>query len=373
MEKDIWLIREKPNEARDNGYHFFKYMRNNHPQIQTFFVISKNAPDYSKVESFGNIIETNSFQHVLLYLACRYSISSQAYGAYPFKMDMKQIKMSSRFCNKNQKVIFLQHGITKDSLSHSAFDEDKCNIDYFVTSTEQEYQFIKERHGYNEKNIGCTGLCRFDNLFKAKGTEENIILIMPTWRTWLGSSDPNMVVTEAEKQQFASSDFYNRYVKLLTDPTLKEILGKYDFKIVFYLHYQIQKYTELFVPLCDERVIIAGKKAYDVQDLLMKSKIMITDYSSVFFDFAYMKKPLIYYQFDENRFFSNHYQKGYFSYYDDGFGVVCHGHNEVVSELQGIFENGCQLTDKYLKRIEGCFKYTDAGNCQRTYEAILKL
>ena len=27
---------------------------------------------------------------------------------------------------------------------------------------------------------------------------------------------------------------------------------------------------------------------------------MVTDYSSVFFDFAYMKKPIVFYQFDEN-------------------------------------------------------------------------
>ena len=41
---------------------------------------------------------------------------------------------------------------------------------------------------------------------------------------------------------------------------------------------------------------------------------MITDYSSVFFDFSYMRKPVIFYQFDEKKFRKAQYAEGYFSY-----------------------------------------------------------
>lgn len=29
---DIWLIAERGDEARDNGYAFYKYMKENHPE-----------------------------------------------------------------------------------------------------------------------------------------------------------------------------------------------------------------------------------------------------------------------------------------------------------------------------------------------------
>ena len=44
------------------------------------------------------------------------------------------------------------------------------------------------------------------------------------------------------------------------------------------------------------------------------------DYSSIAFDFAYMKKPLIYYQFDQDKYYTNHFAKGYFDCERDGFG-----------------------------------------------------
>ena len=63
-------------------------------------------------------------------------------------------------------------------------------------------------------------------------------------------------------------------------------------------------------------------KNYDVQDLLKRSKILITDYSSVFYDFAYMKKEVIYYQFDYNDFFKKHYEIGNFNFEKNGFGPI---------------------------------------------------
>ena len=61
----------------------------------------------------------------------------------------------------------------------------------------------------------------------------------------------------------------------------------------------------------------------DIQNLLKDSALMITDYSSVFMDFAYMEKPEIYFQFDEDQFRSTHYAKGYFDYKKDEIIGLC--------------------------------------------------
>ena len=42
--KDLWIVSERGIDARDNGYHFFKYLRNAHPEINSVYIISKDSP-----------------------------------------------------------------------------------------------------------------------------------------------------------------------------------------------------------------------------------------------------------------------------------------------------------------------------------------
>ena len=98
-------------------------------------------------------------------------------------------------------------------------------------------------------------------------------------------------------------------------------------------------------------------------------------YSSVFFDFAFLKKPIVYSQFDKEQFFSGEhsYTKGYFSYEDNGFGPVCYDLDTTVEEMIKVIENDCANTEKYISRIEEFYEYFDENSCQRVYEAIRKL
>ena len=120
-----------------------------------------------------------------------------------------------------------------------------------------------------------------------------------------------------------------------------------------------------------ERIILSNMKDYDVQDLLKRSRVLVTDYSSVFYDFAYMKKEVIYYQFDYEEFYGKHYGKGNFDFVDNGFGPVCKEENEVVENIIKICENG--IEDKYLERINEYFTLDKNNNCERIYNEIIKL
>ena len=70
-------------------------------------------------------------------------------------------------------------------------------------------------------------------------------------------------------------------------------------------------------PIFSDRIIIADMK-YDVQQLLKESLLLITDYSSVFFDMMYMNKPVNFYQFDEKQYRKSHYKEGYLNYQNVG-------------------------------------------------------
>jgi CDP-glycerol glycerophosphotransferase (TagB/SpsB family) len=186
---------------------------------------------------------------------------------------------------------------------------------------------------------------------------------MPTWRKYLkGFSET----------EFKSSEYYQRFTSLLCNKSLHCLLDQYDYDLVFYPHYEIQRYIHLFSSN-HPRVVIAGFANYDVQELLLESSLLLTDYSSVFFDFAYMKKPVIYYQFDYDTFRRRHYNEGYFDYYTMGFGDVKTTEDELLSAIRNVLEAGCVMDEKYKRISDDFFKLNDTHNCERIYHCILDL
>lgn len=368
--KRIWLVAEKPSEARDNGAAFFRWVRQTHPEINCFYVIEKAGVDLEAVRPLGNVIYRNSLKHLWYYLAAENSISSQMAGAYPFEVNSRYLKTIKALKNPEQKCIFLQHGITCRAINIRSLFYSSGVHDLVVTSAEAERQFMIEYYSYPPENVANVGFCRFDRLKKRSG--EKTVLIMPTWRAWLSSAEKE-TLSDREIAQFESSEFFKRYSMLLKDPLLLDMLERYGYKLVFYPHYRLQPFIASFSPCASENVIIAERERYDVQQLLLSSRLLITDYSSVFFDFAYMEKPELFCQFDAERFRDEHYQEGYFSYERDAFGPICRSESELLEQMERYLKNGCVPERKYLDRVDSFFTYRDENNCERTYEAILRL
>ena len=80
VHRNIWLICERENEARDNGYWFFKYMCENHPEIESVYAINTKGTDFNKVRTIGKTIQFGSLKHWIYYFSAKYNISSQKEG-----------------------------------------------------------------------------------------------------------------------------------------------------------------------------------------------------------------------------------------------------------------------------------------------------
>ena len=102
--------------------------------------------------------------------------------------------------------------------------------------------------------------------------------------------------------------------------------------------------------------------------------MLITDFSSLAFDFGYMKKHVIYYQYDEDQYFKSHYIKGYFDYRNDGFGPVYKELKDVVNYVDSCFKHGGELMKrKYLCNVSRFFPVYDNNNCERIFDVIRKM
>ena len=352
-EKDIWLLSERGKEARDNAYFFFVWLKEHHPEIKAKYIVSKESKDYHKFDQWPqDRVEYDSMKHLISLWQAKYLISTHICGytterAFFTKFDRKYNLF------RNRKRVFLQHGIIKDYLKGLVYGRNR--LDLFITGSRMEYEYIKQHYGYPEGIVQYTGLCRYDNLNEFQTKKQ--LLIMPTYRSYIN------------RDRFEESTYYQTYKALLCSQEIHDILDKYGYQAVFYPHYAFQSKIQLFKNLSlPDRVVIADM-SYDVQTLLKESEVLLTDFSSVFFDMMYMHKPILFYQFDEEEYRSRHYQEGYLRYRD--VGPVVRTLPEVIEQTKAILTHPNNL-EQYIAYYDQTFAMRDNNNCQRVYEEILK-
>ena len=78
-----WLISERGNDARDNSYWLFKYIRKNHPEIDIRYIIDKKSVDYKKIKELGECIEFGSKDHYIMLISSGVLISTHIMGYTP--------------------------------------------------------------------------------------------------------------------------------------------------------------------------------------------------------------------------------------------------------------------------------------------------
>ena len=186
---------------------------------------------------------------------------------------------------------------------------------------------------------------------------------MPTWRNWLGE-EKNSVF---EIKDFEETSYFQNWNKLLNDLSFIDYIEQNNIKVYFYPHANMQRFIESFSS-SSNNIELVGVKS-DIQSYFKKCSLMITDYSSVAFDFAYLDKPVIYYQFDLNEYRNRQYHEGYFNYECDGFGPVVREFSNLVRQIKCLLEQ--KDTKKYHERSKHFFKYHDSKNSVRLYNALI--
>ena len=367
--KKIWLISDRVNLAGDNGEAFYLYMlQRNEPDIEMYFVINEDSIDYDRMKQLGNVVVQNSKKHLLLHFIADYVISSQAneYVINPFFHDGTTDMF--RDLLYKPKFVFLQHGVIKDDLS-DWLNRYKKDMTGFVTAAVPEYKSILEYdYYYTDKEVWLTGLPRHDRLYN---DEKKYITIMPTWRKYLSTSHPDNPEVTLVKDGFEESEFFKFYNNLINNEKLIEVAKKAGYTICFMPHPNIMNNLDVFEhnPFVK---FFGTEKPY--REIYAQSNLVITDYSSSVMDFAYLRKPIVYCQFDKEEFFSGDhvYVKGYFEYERDGFGEVTYDLDTLVDTIIDYINNDCKLKNIYKERMDKFFAYKDKKNCERLFNRLME-
>lgn len=362
-----WVLMDRDDTADDNAEHLYRYLKMIKKANNAYFILRKNSIDWSRLEKDGfNLIEYGSDDHIAALVNANILASSHA---ALFVM----APISNKWFNDllSYKFVFLQHGVIKDDLSLAL---GKKPFDIFITSTQKEYESITSvtsNYLFTKQEVKLTGLARHDNLLSLPKTDETI-LIIPTWRNYLTAMNTSEGAMPKCVDDFTESDFAKSWIKLLASQDLHDLAEKYGKKIVFCPHPNMSIYlSDMHLPNWIET--ISPSDGISFQQLFANASVLITDYSSVAFDLAYINKPVIYYQFDQDIFFdsSHGYKRGYFDYERDGFGPVTTSSTKLFKNLKEILDG--EEKDIYSKRRDEVFAFRDGHCCERIYNEIIKI
>ncbi len=331
------------NKTDDNPFAIYEYFKkNNINNYKLIWIVSKKT-DISKLDK-NEYCYYRTFRAYYHLATCKYKIKSQSTGSLLKK-------------KKNQICIYVDHG--SYGLKMCGYDLTNAKErpplpytkewDYYIAANEYSLNKNKDVTGYNGKSY-CLGLARTDKLVDPDPNKISTIK-----EKYHLSNEKRKIVLYAPT--FRDKDIENNTCSYKID----ELYKLSDIKLIVTCHPQEKELAKkLNIP---KNVINALEE--DINDLLLISDILITDYSSVIFDYLILDRPIIFYPYDYDDYMS--YRNFYLDYKKDLPGPVCYNQKELIrvlespKELEEYQYKINQFNQKFNKENDGkvCKKIVD--------------
>lgn len=379
--KNIAIFIDSGYKADDNAEHLYTswFIKNNlSVPFEHYYLLDKNSSHWKILFQKGfNLVDINSLKAQFLIKNARYIFSSYLPG------HLNQWVKHHNF--KFQKYVFLQHGVITSNLS-KPFNASYSQIYKMVISTLfEKKEIMDEQYNYifHETDLIPVGMPRLDNLVnkympttKLKTTTKKI-LVCPTWRSKFNSLNLNL---EKHQEDFLNSSYLTNWVNFLNSMLIEKLIDEKHIEIIFCPHINlydlIEEYnlSDKIFKKINQKITILNPKMVSYQKLFLENDLLITDYSSLHFDFAALKKPVIYFQFDKNEFYgvSHAYQQGIFDFPENGFGPVVDDIDHLSTIVKNYASRGNRLFKKFSSRAQEAFLSLDGDNSSKIYKNIIE-
>lgn len=362
--KRIWIYFDKIYKGGDNAEYLYKYASKQNDNIKHYYVINKASNDYKRLKKEKANILIFGSKKLRIYSLYAEVILATHKNVISF---LGFTKPSRKFFQDlfNPEIVCIQHGLTMQAIAqHQNRLEDNTKL-YMCASKYEIENLSKDIYGYDKDKLKLVGLARFDGLMN---NDKKQILISPTWRKNAANTSTRMGNTREYTEEFKNSEYFKIFNDLINNKKLIDSAKKDNYKIIFMLHPVITAQEKDFEGN-DFVKILTVNSGISYEQLLTESSLMVTDYSGIQYDFAYMRKPIIYFHPDE---LPAQYEDGGINYETMGFGPICKKSEELVELLCEYMDNECKTEEKYIKRADDFFAFDDHNNCERIYNEIKK-
>lgn len=299
MENYIWLFGEnRGNTANNNSFYFWKEVCNIKDGIDKYYVMYKNKQNKKVYASLSReekkkVLWKNSIKHWI-----KYKKADMLFVTLSF-VDVKpktlfKLKLARK--GLSAPLVYLQHGtlgIKKIGYKGNSYWNNMFRFIYYNPDIKDvlinENSFEDYQLTYGVYHPRYKELLKKNDYYKElkKQNEEKNILWFITWREYFGDNN------ETKK-------FLNQLEQTINNYKLNKFLKekKYKLKICLHQFFDKEKINMLTKHLDGTSIDIVSPKDIDVMDEIAKNDILITDYSSLGFDFTFLNKKVIIYQPD---------------------------------------------------------------------------
>lgn len=308
LQKNIIISDFFPSKycADINAYYIFKYYQ--HKNITySYYIINIESEFYKSLLSKNetkNLILFNSsenFWEILYEYLLHTKIIVQSYTILEFQILANKLPFL--------KYLKINHGVRYFKKNIGLLEFKNLNIikRNIITSSPLEYELFKNYFNYSDNYIHKAGIARYDRFknIKKNESERNCILISFTYRNF------NNII-------FSKSLYKKNIKRLLNDIKLISFLNSKKIDLIYINHHQdfnMNRSLNL-----NEFPYIKYKGQTSLSHYIEQCSLLVTDFSSIAFDFIFQNKPTLFYlidvndslNFEEKQYMQNFQNKIYF-------------------------------------------------------------
>ena len=344
----------------DNAKYLFEYVNKNHASIRAVWITSKldikNMLTNAGYEVY--LSDTESAEKILNQAGVAFFTNSlNDFGIHPFLNGAKLCALFHGVGFKNElRELDNQHTVKAKLKGLKHYIYDLSYTDYIFTTSEfAKRKFYVQQYNAKLNSIILTGQPRNDALFEngMPFPAEKTILYLPTFR-------------ENKSGQIRLDKVIN---ELLEFDKLNDLLKKYDYTLLIKPHYLTKIHKEKRLSNIQ---ILNDSDVTDIQNLLAKVGMLITDYSSVIGDFALLYRPIIFYSYDLDEYSANNHMHP--AYRDVLCNTYVKNNQELYSTLERIFQGSLDYysTPKAVNSYINAESLRKGGYCKNVCQYLLK-
>ena len=333
-----------------NPYAIYKSLLNdpkykNFKHVWTVNNLSNPSIKINEKNHNTSFVVIHSKEYLRILNKAKYIINNTSFGHY-FQKKEGQVYINT-WHGTPLKTLGKDVGAANIS-EHKNIQKNFLHADYFVSPNKytcEKFLTSLDIHGIFQGKVLDVGYPRIDltlNTNPEKIKEElnipkdkKVILYAPTWRgasVSSGVDSSEKLLSDIQKLNERLSDEYTIVLKV---------------HMFVYKYFQQQGKEDLCIP-----------NWVDTNELLSAVDILITDYSSIFFDFLPTKKPIIFYMFDRNEYEKD---RGFYFDLEDLPGPKNESIEDVIGSIENIEKVQIDYSTKYSNAIEK-FAYKDNGH-----------
>ncbi len=269
--------------------------------------------------------------------------------------------------NKKTKVIQLWHaGAGFKSSGYSRWGNSGCpspfschrQYTYGIAGSKRIAHFFSEVWGINTEQVLPTGMPRMDEFLDEnyrKKTTEKIYELYPMCKS-------KKVILFAPTYRGRNKSEAHYPYELIDFEALYN-LCKDEYVVLFKMHPWVQMPVPIDEKYKDKFIDIGTYP--NINDLFYITELLITDYSSNIFEYSLMKKPMLFFAYDEIQYsFSRGFHR---DYKESAPGKIVHNFTELLSAI----ENNDFEYEKVQEYIDEHFDYIDSNASDRVIDWLI--